>query len=183
MRNKLISCLSTIWFRHEVIISIKQKVVVTLRYKKPPWKGPTWEEKQPNYIEIFRLTSVKFMFLLLKIFFSREGESDWYMVPNEEDCSLFPSAFGKLSKPLLERWDFWTPLCSQQKSKVMCEGELLKLLFRFYICFLNFMLKLGSFLLRKKQLVLLKIAMPSFCIHLLGSLNSIARLLEDWGIF
>lgn len=76
--------------------------------------------------------------------------SDWYMVPNEEDCSLFSSAFDKLLKPLLERWDFWTPLCSQQKSKVLCEGECFKLLFRFYIYFLKFLLKQESFLVRKK---------------------------------
>jgi len=41
------------------------------------------------------------------------------------------------------------------------------------------MLKEEGFLLRKIQLLLLKIVVPSFYIPRVGRLNSIARLLED----
>lgn len=61
----------------------------------------------------------------------------------------------------------------------MCEGECFKLLFRCYIYFLNFVFKQESFLLRKKQLLLLNVVLSSFSIVLLDRLNSIAKFLED----
>lgn len=51
---------------------------------------------QSNDLDDFRLTSVKFMFLLLKILLSPENESSWQTVPNEEDGSLFHLHFTSL---------------------------------------------------------------------------------------
>lgn len=150
--------------------------MVTLQYKKKyPGRDQLENRCSQMTFRIHRLTSVKFTFLLLKLLFSHEDESDWRTVPNEEHCSLFPSAFDKPTKALLERWDFWTPLCSQQKSKAVCESHCLRV-FMFYIYVFNFMLKQKSFLLREEQLLLLKKEMP-FCIPLLGRFNSITRLL------
>lgn len=54
---------------------------------------------QSNDLDVFRLTSVKFMFLLLKILLSPENESSWQTVPNEEDGSLFHLHFTSLQNP------------------------------------------------------------------------------------
>lgn len=54
---------------------------------------------QSNDLDDFRLTSVKFMFLLLKILLSPENESGWQTVPNEEDGSLFHLHFTSLQNP------------------------------------------------------------------------------------
>lgn len=48
---------------------------------------------QSNDLDDFTLTSVKFVFLLLKILLSPENDSSWQTVPNEEEGSLFDLHF------------------------------------------------------------------------------------------
>lgn len=146
MREKLISCLSIIWCRHKIIISIEKKVVVTLRCQKIPWKEPTWEQMQSNDLDDFRLTSVKFMFLYSKSYcllkMTVAGRQCLMKKMVHYSICILP-AF----KITLKKMRFLGR--KQQESQVISGSEIFKLLFGFCIYFLNVRLKEESFLLRK----------------------------------